>query len=915
MDHERQLLEQQLWELLYDLLPEGEAQSLRGRIASEPDVDALYERVVRQQRIVADAVKWSCDEISLALPEAPVAAISANGKPARLLADPSLSRRRRGRSFLVRVLSSIAAIGTAVLLAWIGYSQISKDSILSPQVFAEAAHRLIHEQRRVVVSGPKRLVEGAPQSFTVAVTTPAGDPVRSDLHYAFYANESGAAVAEGRRATEADGRAMLQPPAKWDSSLGRLEVRSDNGEPLVAWFDIEPAQYAARVAVDKLAYAPGETLRFRSQALSHFGAVPPEGLSARVYLHDQTGAPLPEAVYEAEVENGAAEGSFPLPSTLPDGAYALSLESRDGTLGSQRQEFLVRGAPQVSTLAESDVERQAERVAKLPPQRALAMAAPAPPSAPAVTSVARDKAPAQSGAFYYQRDARVESFGAAGGAQGSAGAGAAIVQDLPQLAKQITEGDHLADAIDPTASALGVAAQNEHVSLSLLEREVDEGSPLKIEITSQDSSIPLVVGASCRGALVAQRDVVSPPADAGEVRQQIELPLPEGATGPVQVALFDYSQSPPALVAGDVIFCRPRRQLRIQAAPVSTQPAGETEVIEVTVSDENGVPVQALLSVAGEVQLMKEPEIELRLAERVRRSAERETEGVIQLDDVHGIEEAKRGLANSSNAISPKAQAAQSIRDFREAPLPAANWKYEAPLKNDDSVEFYPGKATLGRLSKVAASEVIEAPLVADNGPEIQTALAKKLALLRQQRDRASALMARISVISGVILLGLLLTIAFLQKRGPTWLWTGTLAGALIAIGAGLAGRESPQQLPQIALVAFPAGSEPPSAAPVLAGAAAPVQDTLASLLPLQTPPAPSEQPFGMMADWGWAEGESKNDQLDVWLPRLATGEDGKATISIPRPAEATTVRLSLEGHGNERSGQVEVEVQLLPRQ
>jgi hypothetical protein len=60
---------------------------------------------------------------------------------------------------------------------------------------------------------------------------------------------------------------------------------------------------------------------------------------------------------------------------------------------------------------------------------------------------------------------------------------------------------------------------------------------------------------------------------------------------------------------------------------------------------------------------------------------------------------------------------------------------------------------------------------------------------------------------------------------------------------------------------------------------------------------------------------ESKSDQLDVWLPRLSTDEAGKATIPLPRPSQPTTVRLRLEGHGKDRTGFAELEIQLLPRE
>jgi hypothetical protein len=63
------------------------------------------------------------------------------------------------------------------------------------------------------------------------------------------------------------------------------------------------------------------------------------------------------------------------------------------------------------------------------------------------------------------------------------------------------------------------------------------------------------------------------------------------------------------------------------------------------------------------------------------------------------------------------------------------------------------------------------------------------------------------------------------------------------------------------------------------------------------------------------AAGVSKIDQLDVWLPCLSTDEAGRATIALPRPSHPTTVYLLLEGHGKERTGFAELQMQLLPRE
>jgi hypothetical protein len=484
---------------------------------------------------------------------------------------------------------------------------------------------------------------------------------------------------------------------------------------------------------------------------------------------------------------------------------------------------------------------------------------------------------------------------------------------LSQLAKQFAPAsDNLGDAEESAATSLTMDVPEPRASINLVQREIDEGSSLKIEVVSQDPALPLVLGASCRGALVAQREVALPRSlETEAVRQEIELPLPEGATGPVHVALFDYSQSPPALVVGEVAFCRPRRQLRIQATPLPAAAPGETQTWEVAVSDENGAPVQALLSVAGVVQLAKEPEIVLSFADGVRRAMDRGGAAGAPLDAVNEVEEAKRGLAGNAAVPAESTPAQQPALAYAEGlgSFGFENWRFEPPpLKNAESFGM-----NLGGLSGDATGVAIEPPLVADNAAAIQSRLDEELAQLRRQREEAGATLARISVIGGAILLVLLLGTAFLQRTAPTWVWTASLAAALAAVGAGFAGQGAPQDLPQVAFVPFPSESEAPADIAILDPA--PAQDALGVVDRHELPTTEADQRDSNVTSSALAGGESKTDQLDVWLPRLSTGNDGKATISIPRPREAAMVRLSLEAHGAGRTGQTQVEVQVLPRE
>ena len=79
----KQDLEQQLWELVYELLPEEDAVALRRRITSEPDVARAYAEVKLQSEWVAQATRYDADRIKFC----------ASGRGRRRLGDRARGRR------------------------------------------------------------------------------------------------------------------------------------------------------------------------------------------------------------------------------------------------------------------------------------------------------------------------------------------------------------------------------------------------------------------------------------------------------------------------------------------------------------------------------------------------------------------------------------------------------------------------------------------------------------------------------------------------------------------------------------------------------------------------------------------------------------------------------------------------------
>jgi hypothetical protein len=902
MDHERDILEQQLWELLYDLLPEEEAHSLRGRIGSDPEVGALYARVIRQKGEIAEAVKAPCDDFLVSIP-APAAGLSLNGKPSPQMAVglPRPKNRRQFGGFDARRLASlIVTLGAAVLLGWIGYAWLAPGSLLSPGRLADAQARLLAEHRRVVIAGPSRVVEGAPQSFSVTVGDVAGKPISSSIAYAFYGDRGDTPIALGRAETGTDGRAMVEPPRSWGASWGRLEVRApEDSEPVVARFAVTPPQYTARVTLDKTVYAPGDTVRFCGRALTPFGAAPAEPVEVQLALHDAEGNPIPGAVHEERVEQGVIDGAFTLPSAVLEGDYTLAMASPGSRVESEQEELAVRFAPP-PVLASRGVETLQRSFQVRMKSDAPLAAAPAPPA---------DQRLSQVQNFFFETEDVNESLAFAQGAGGGLGAAArddaaaSTAGVLAQLDKKYTQAES-APVADLAAGSFGMAAPNANVWMSLEDGEIEEGASLRVQVGSQQPGMPLAVGAACGGALVAQRAIaLSAVEPETPLVAEIELPLPEGAAGPLEVGLYDYSQSPPALVTSQALYCKPRRQLRIEARPLSSEPAAGAEQLEIVTTDENGARVQSQLCITGQVQPGDESHSPLRLADRARRTAD--NAGAVAVEALGEL--SKRESANGASDGIALAAPEGVTRGFGGFGVEASNaWSYGRPLADQLAALQLP--PTNG--ARAASPRPIDPPNVVDNYGALQTRLDAEFANLHERRNREGARIARVSAIGGAILVGLFLGAAFLKVGLPTSIWTVTLASALVALGIGVS---RPQAAPPAktmpALVAFPAASPAPGMIESRGGDLVAEVDALAALAeaPLEASTSVGTSPT--------TNAESKSDQLDVWLPRLSTDEAGKATIPLPRPAQPTTVRLRLEGHGKDRTGFAELEIQLLPRE
>ena len=143
-------LRDQLWDLVYGLLDEADAVSLRERITSDRDVAREYARVKLQSELVAQAAKASDAESEMpSLPERPLLARAASRSPAQYIA-----------------LAGSLALSVGLLL-FAGVMNWSEESPLHDTALALRLEEFDLKNPRMIVVGRPTLERDAANTFEV----------------------------------------------------------------------------------------------------------------------------------------------------------------------------------------------------------------------------------------------------------------------------------------------------------------------------------------------------------------------------------------------------------------------------------------------------------------------------------------------------------------------------------------------------------------------------------------------------------------------------------------------------------------------------------------------------------------------------------------------------------------------------
>ncbi len=387
----KEQLQQELLELHYDLLDEQEANELRSRIETEPDVAALWAETLRLAGKIANAAKAQSPQT----PDFDVRALvdaqpSSNGRshvdtsdptfatvPANRLGDlntadktdskaddeppvladlveeppakptqPSetpappakpvtrLSTREWIRRSTV-IAATAASIGFAII-AWNYTERAPEQPVAALRVQAEPATAHEAASSNEFRFTTSRMDAGAVQGFPV---------VPASLSFSVLCQRN--VLFSGTAETNSDGSGRVVLPDSLlipEGSSLVVTATSAGGQVSRSTLEIplEPTRCITHLSIDRPVYRPGETIFFRSLTLQRRTLQAGFEVPIRFELFDPSGAAVAGMYTEGVTESGVGNGAFTLPTTAAGGTYKLVAKSLDGFFPDEEREVQVR---------------------------------------------------------------------------------------------------------------------------------------------------------------------------------------------------------------------------------------------------------------------------------------------------------------------------------------------------------------------------------------------------------------------------------------------------------------------------------------------------------------------------------------------------------------------------------------------
>lgn len=947
-------LHQRLLELHYDLLPEADAAELRRRIESDPAVATAMREVRRTADLLGEAARLDAPPIDwhkLAAEHQPAAgfipAVTDGGTPRRkpaagsgviplgrspaVVAEAATSRQAQHDSpadYKSAPLSTLLALAASVLLI------VSLGGHAVQVAQRKAAAR---QDVRLLVAGPSVVRSGTEPRFTAVAHYMDGTPVGEEVAVRL-------AEAEPNLALKKLAAAHEYEPLFEDGNTDYvatyfLTIKDDDlfGDKL---FDgaarqslpVAATRQITRLSLDKESYRPGETVWCRAVVLD---GVSLDAVDANlsIVLRDPQGNILAQAPTRA-TNQGIVAAALPLSPAAGDGRYKLAVAGVAGDFPAAEREFDVyRNGPPTANrwdvafrandtplLQELALEEQ--RPAALgdlavelydfvaEPQWGEQVAAARPGLNVRFISEGGGLAADLENRVYFEaRDERGQPAEMAGEVLDDQGrAVAKVATAVPGLGSfQITpraKTEYLLRITEPAdmpdRTPLPDVVARPAVAVSTPDNVLAAGEPLSIALDALYSGRPLVVAAYCRGALVGQQPVET---QAGG--NDVQVRLAEEASGPIRVAVYDYS-GPPREVAQRYVYRRPAQRLNVTVEDGAEAFApGEQTALSFAVTNEAGQPTAAALGVSVVLEAAAE---EANLALSVGPAVD---------DGRVGISEVAPGTSYAASVAADQADAEATL-DLLLGTL--------AMGRTDDA----PAAATSDTLGRIAGEpQAYEAdfagdppPAVFDNLPEVQARHEERLARLAER----SGLWAPVAAAAAMALLLLAAMLTLLRLAGGARMWLPTLASAAVCLTLSVIWCSPPRDAVgtrrPVAFRTFnpPAAGgrtgESPQAASRPAGGELPAAGAESAWSFALLPPTNdlSDAYFAYDVETTDPTGAASPPETVFWQPLLQTDEAGRATIRFRLPPQAARYRVRVEAHAaGGRLGRAEISLWARP--
>jgi hypothetical protein len=728
-----------------------------------------------------------------------------------------------------RTANWIAAVTTVVLLGGsVGgyyYDRKQREALAAPYL-------------RLVVTGPAALEAAAAAQYSIATSTISGEPLPSSIEWSLRSADGKRLI--DRKEADESGSLRVTVPADMALPSGvELDVTAAHGgqhEDAKALLAVEGPQDVVQLTLDRPGYRRGETVYYRALALSRRGLLADRAVPIHFEVLDPSGAVAPGSPLEGLTDRGVGQGVFVVGEEAPEGKYTLVARSMDGGFAEQRRCFFIGRRP------------------GLPHAAAKELAVAFYPEGGAVVEGLENRV------YFTARDAlgqlaTIKGLVVDGRGRGVADAetvreGMGWFSFLPGEGQSYRLKVSSAEGMGQEFSLPAVSGGGKIV-LDAGTGVFAADAPLEFNIRAAKEGIALVVAASCRGGPCGEQTLVATLRDHGA--NPVAIPLDEQAAGVIRLTAYDYSGSPPQVVARRLVYRRPSRWLTVRAAkpPQRFSPGGKVSLTMI-VADETGHPAPATLGIS---------------VVDCRMLGQAELEGA--------------GWAPGTVPyLWPFVTATGTVPDLFHA---------------DDKDATVAMDLLLGTQKDLPATDAAP-PLMIDNLAALQTHYERSLAEYQQTRTRALDPLVALCFFGGLGLLLLVTMLALMNVVSGRFLWLPTMVAAACCALIGLNLMDPGQARIERRVTPFAASAaNPPAdsgARPAAAKEAAP-----------KTPKTFAPGRYEYRRGGGPPAPHGAAAETLYWNPLAIAGPDGRVEIAFDLPAGVAAFAVLVDAHGDGRVG------------